>query len=64
MASTRNPYLNKEDSSMNSSSNSSNILKETSEEIPEEILYNAAAQKRIIKLIQNANKELDEIKKW
>ncbi|CAG8781292.1 4750_t:CDS:1, partial [Racocetra persica] len=46
-------------SSMNSSSNSSNIL----EEISEEILYNAVIQKRIIELIQNANKELDEIKK-
>ncbi|CAG8722205.1 33214_t:CDS:1, partial [Racocetra persica] len=39
--------------------NSSNIL----EEISEEILYNAAIQKRIIELIQNTNKKLDKIKK-
>ncbi|CAG8552132.1 30718_t:CDS:2 [Gigaspora margarita] len=79
MASTRNPYSNKEklcneasnewkilknkqpqiSLPMNSPSNSSNI----SEEISEEISYNAAIQKRIIELIQNTNKELDETKK-
>ncbi|CAG8736467.1 2262_t:CDS:1, partial [Gigaspora rosea] len=44
---------------INSASNSSNIP----EEIPEEVLYNAAVQKRIIELIQNANKKLDKKKK-
>ncbi|CAG8842707.1 19522_t:CDS:2, partial [Gigaspora margarita] len=38
-------------------------LSNISEEILEEIPYNIAVQKKIIELIQNANKKLDETKK-